>query len=100
MRCPFCNARDTKVIDSRAAGEGDQVRRRRECIECRERFTTYAIRAEEQTVTESARIEATRLAAVAEQALFGGDGQEQGLGADKAQSNRQGERYARQTVSS
>ncbi|WP_456415252.1 transcriptional regulator NrdR [Thiolapillus sp.] len=41
MRCPFCNARDTKVIDSRAAGEGDQVRRRRECIECRERFTTY-----------------------------------------------------------
>ncbi|WP_457664744.1 transcriptional regulator NrdR [Thiolapillus sp.] len=41
MRCPFCNAQDTKVIDSRAAGEGDQVRRRRECIQCRERFTTY-----------------------------------------------------------
>ncbi len=41
MRCPFCNAKDTKVIDSRAAGEGDQVRRRRQCIECRERFTTY-----------------------------------------------------------
>lgn len=41
MRCPFCNARDTKVVDSRAAGEGDQVRRRRECIACRERFTTY-----------------------------------------------------------
>ncbi len=41
MRCPFCNARDTKVVDSRAAGEGDQVRRRRECIECGERFTTY-----------------------------------------------------------
>ncbi|HDK38361.1 MAG TPA: transcriptional regulator NrdR [Thiolapillus brandeum] len=41
MRCPFCNAKDTKVIDSRAAGEGDQVRRRRECIKCHERFTTY-----------------------------------------------------------
>lgn len=41
MRCPFCNAVDTKVIDSRAAGEGDQVRRRRKCIECNERFTTY-----------------------------------------------------------
>ncbi len=41
MQCPFCGARDTKVIDSRLAGEGDQVRRRRECIECNERFTTY-----------------------------------------------------------
>ncbi len=41
MRCPFCNAPDTKVIDSRPAGEGDQVRRRRECLECKGRFTTY-----------------------------------------------------------
>lgn len=41
MRCPFCTAHDTKVIDSRLSGEGDQVRRRRECIECEERFTTY-----------------------------------------------------------
>ena len=41
MRCPYCNALDTKVIDSRAAADGDQVRRRRECIECQERFTTY-----------------------------------------------------------
>lgn len=41
MQCPFCGARDTKVIDSRLAGEGDQVRRRRECIACKERFTTY-----------------------------------------------------------
>jgi transcriptional repressor NrdR len=41
MQCPFCGARDTKVIDSRLAGEGDQVRRRRECIECNERYTTY-----------------------------------------------------------
>ena len=41
MRCPFCNAPDTKVIDSRAAAEGDQVRRRRRCPACGKRFTTY-----------------------------------------------------------
>lgn len=41
MRCPFCGAQDTKVIDSRLSGEGDQVRRRRECTVCSERFTTY-----------------------------------------------------------
>ena len=41
MQCPFCRADDTKVIDSRLGGEGDQVRRRRECINCAERFTTY-----------------------------------------------------------
>ena len=41
MRCPFCGSADTKVIDSRLAGEGDQIRRRRECLACNERFTTY-----------------------------------------------------------
>lgn len=41
MRCPFCGAEDTKVVDSRLAGEGDQVRRRRKCELCNERFTTY-----------------------------------------------------------
>lgn len=41
MRCPFCSFEDTRVIDSRMAAEGDLVRRRRECLECRERFTTY-----------------------------------------------------------
>lgn len=41
MRCPFCGAEDTKVIDSRLVSEGDQVRRRRECLTCSERFTTY-----------------------------------------------------------
>lgn len=41
MHCPFCGAIDTKVIDSRLVSEGDQVRRRRECITCEERFTTY-----------------------------------------------------------
>lgn len=41
MHCPFCSAADTKVIDSRLVAEGDQVRRRRECLSCSERFTTY-----------------------------------------------------------
>jgi len=41
MHCPFCNFEDTKVIDSRLAGEGRQVRRRRECLKCGERFTTF-----------------------------------------------------------
>lgn len=41
MQCPFCRADDTKVIDSRLVGEGEQVRRRRECVCCQERFTTY-----------------------------------------------------------
>ena len=41
MRCPFCGAEDTKVVDSRLYGDGDQVRRRRRCIVCSERFTTY-----------------------------------------------------------
>ncbi len=41
MRCPFCGEPDTKVIDSRLANEGDSLRRRRECITCGERFTTF-----------------------------------------------------------
>lgn len=41
MHCPFCSADDTRVIDSRLADEGDSVRRRRECLACRERFTTF-----------------------------------------------------------
>ncbi|MEM7079458.1 MAG: transcriptional regulator NrdR [Pseudomonadota bacterium] len=41
MHCPFCSADDTKVIDSRLVAEGDAVRRRRECQECGERFTTF-----------------------------------------------------------
>jgi transcriptional repressor NrdR len=43
MHCPFCAAEDTKVIDSRLVAEGDQVRRRRECLSCAERFTTYEV---------------------------------------------------------
>lgn len=41
MRCPFCGALETKVVDSRLHGDGDQVRRRRQCTVCKERFTTY-----------------------------------------------------------
>ncbi len=41
MHCPFCSNPDTRVIDSRLLGEGDQVRRRRECQGCKARFTTY-----------------------------------------------------------
>lgn len=41
MYCPFCHAEETKVIDSRLVAEGAQVRRRRECLECHERFTTF-----------------------------------------------------------
>jgi transcriptional repressor NrdR len=43
MHCPFCATDDTKVIDSRLVAEGDQVRRRRECLSCKERFTTYEV---------------------------------------------------------
>jgi len=41
MHCPFCGANDTRVTDSRLVAEGDQVRRRRQCAGCGERFTTY-----------------------------------------------------------
>jgi transcriptional repressor NrdR len=41
MRCPFCGADDSKVVDSRLSAEGDAIRRRRSCVECNERFTTY-----------------------------------------------------------
>lgn len=41
MYCPFCSHEETKVIDSRLAGDGRQVRRRRQCLDCNERFTTF-----------------------------------------------------------
>jgi|TARA_B110001469_G_scaffold83507_1_gene79003 transcriptional repressor NrdR len=41
MRCPFCGADDSKVIDSRLSAEADSIRRRRLCTDCTERFTTY-----------------------------------------------------------
>ena len=41
MHCPFCSAEETKVVDSRLSDDGDSVRRRRECLACGERYTTY-----------------------------------------------------------
>lgn len=41
MKCPFCNYSDSKVVDSRPAEEGTSIRRRRECLKCGKRFTTY-----------------------------------------------------------
>jgi len=41
MYCPFCSHEETKVIDSRLAGDGRQIRRRRQCLQCNERFTTF-----------------------------------------------------------
>jgi transcriptional repressor NrdR len=41
MHCPFCTHEETKVIDSRLAGDGRQIRRRRQCLDCNERFTTF-----------------------------------------------------------
>ncbi len=41
MRCPFCLHLDSKVLDSRQTEEGASIRRRRECMSCRKRFTTY-----------------------------------------------------------
>ncbi|MGM9998128.1 MAG: transcriptional regulator NrdR [Candidatus Bruticola sp.] len=41
MHCPFCECQDTKVVDSRLSDDGAAVRRRRECVSCQKRFTTY-----------------------------------------------------------
>ncbi|MBQ5968711.1 MAG: transcriptional regulator NrdR [Clostridia bacterium] len=43
MKCPFCGCSESKVIDSRPTDEGERIRRRRECIACAKRFTTYEI---------------------------------------------------------
>ncbi|MBQ3052410.1 MAG: transcriptional regulator NrdR [Clostridia bacterium] len=43
MKCPFCAYEESKVIDSRPTDEGQRIRRRRECLECGKRFTTYEI---------------------------------------------------------
>ena len=41
MRCPFCGNQDDRVVDTRASKEGREIRRRRECLACGKRFTTY-----------------------------------------------------------
>ncbi|MBO7422890.1 MAG: transcriptional repressor NrdR [Oscillospiraceae bacterium] len=43
MKCPYCGTNDSKVIDSRPAEEGTTIRRRRECLSCKKRFTTYEV---------------------------------------------------------
>ena len=43
MKCPFCSYEESKVIDSRPTDEGERIRRRRECLKCQKRFTTYEI---------------------------------------------------------
>ena len=43
MRCPYCSYQESKVVDSRPAEEGTTIRRRRECLKCQKRFTTYEI---------------------------------------------------------
>ncbi|MBQ9106262.1 MAG: transcriptional repressor NrdR [Clostridia bacterium] len=43
MKCPFCGFEESKVIDSRPTDEGERIRRRRECIGCQKRFTTYEV---------------------------------------------------------
>ena len=43
MKCPFCGYEESKVIDSRPTDEGQRIRRRRECLQCQKRFTTYEI---------------------------------------------------------
>ena len=43
MKCPFCSYAESKVIDSRPTDEGEKIRRRRECMNCAKRFTTYEI---------------------------------------------------------
>lgn len=43
MKCPFCGFEESKVIDSRPTDEGERIRRRRECLQCAKRFTTYEI---------------------------------------------------------
>ncbi len=56
MRCPFCGHEEDKVVDSRASKEGRAVRRRRECLECEKRFTTYEyIEAAPLTIVKSDR---------------------------------------------
>lgn len=50
MKCPFCDSTETKVVDSRDTDSRDAVRRRRECLECQRRFTTYE-RVEEVPLT-------------------------------------------------
>ena len=43
MKCPFCNYPESKVLDTRTVSEGNSIKRRRECLECQKRFTTFEV---------------------------------------------------------
>ena len=43
MKCPYCGYQESKVVDSRPTDEGERIRRRRECLSCGKRFTTYEV---------------------------------------------------------
>ena len=43
MRCPFCGSEESKVVNSRPTDDGERIRRRRECLQCQKRFTTYEV---------------------------------------------------------
>ena len=43
MRCPFCGYEESKVVNSRPTDDGERIRRRRECLQCQKRFTTYEV---------------------------------------------------------
>ena len=49
MKCPYCGDEESKVIDSRPTEDGERIRRRRECLRCRMRFTTYEVVEPRQT---------------------------------------------------
>jgi len=63
MKCPFCNHMHDKVVDSRESKEGDAIRRRRECLKCDRRFTTYE-RIDEVPTWSSRRTGAARSSTV------------------------------------
>ena len=67
MYCPFCGHTETKVNDSRLAGEGRQIRRRRECLACAERFTTFeaAELLKDRELSQAVRLDAVRLLQIA-----------------------------------
>ncbi len=70
MQCPYCNADDDKVIDSRASDAGKVIRRRRECLKCSRRFTTYE-RVEQTTRLIVVKRDGTRVPFARENVLRG-----------------------------
>ena len=95
MRCPFCKADNDRVIDSRASDEGASIRRRRECLICKRRFTTYE-RVEEMVSAGAAEEvrRATNASPTARKAL----GFEELLSGDVEAMKRNTRRYAKRQL--